>query len=231
VTQRARILVVEDDPAIARALDSSLRAAGYRTEVAGTAGQAVEASARERPDAVVLDLMLPDGHGLDVCRRLRDWTRAPVIVVSAIDAEEDKVAALDAGADDYVTKPFAVGELLARVRAALRRAAPRPDGDAGVVRFGDVELDIARRSVRRGGDPVALTRQEYEVLLALAREPGRVLTHRALIRAAWEDGEGSVGSLRFHVASLRRKLGEAPAEPRHLVTETGVGYRLLLEPW
>jgi two-component system KDP operon response regulator KdpE len=231
VTGRSRILIVEDDAALARALDSSIRAAGYRTEVAGTAAAAIESAARERPDAVVLDLMLPDGHGLEVCRRLRDWTRTPVIVVSAVDAEEDMVEALDAGADDYVTKPFATGELLARVRAALRRAAPGPGRDAGVVRFGAVEMDIARRSVVRDGLPVPLTRREYEVLLALGREPGRVLTHRALLRAAWEDGEGTVGSLRFHVAALRRKLEDDPADPRHVVTETGVGYRLLIEPW
>jgi two-component system KDP operon response regulator KdpE len=231
VTERSRILIVEDDAALARALDSSIRAAGYRTEVAGTAAAAIESAARERPDAVVLDLMLPDGHGLEVCRRLRDWTRTPVIVVSAVDAEEDMVEALDAGADDYVTKPFATGELLARVRAALRRAAPGPGRDAGVVRFGAVEMDIARRSVVRDGLPVPLTRREYEVLLALGREPGRVLTHRALLRAAWEDGEGTVGSLRFHVAALRRKLEDDPADPRHVVTETGVGYRLLIEPW
>jgi two-component system KDP operon response regulator KdpE len=226
----ARVLIVEDDGAVARALASSIRAAGYSTGIAATAAEAIDALVAAPPDLVILDLVLPDGHGLDVCRRMRGWTRTPVIVVSAIDGEEDTVRALDAGADDYVTKPFSVGELLARVRAALRRAAA-PDSAGGVRAFGDVEVDLARRSVRRGGRPVVLTPREFAVLAALASEPGRLQTHRALLASAWPPGEGSIAGLRFQVAALRRKLEDDPAQPRHLTTETGVGYRLVTEPW
>lgn len=227
----ATVLIVEDDDAVARALASSVRAAGYAAGVAGTAAEAIEAITATAPDVVLLDLVLPDGDGLEVCRRMRGWTRTPVIVVSAIDGEEDTVRALDAGADDYVTKPFSVGELLARVRASLRRAAVAPDSKEGVRAFGDVEVDLARRTVLRRGRPVALTPREFDVLAVLAREPGRVQTHRALLASAWGAGEGSVASLRFHVAALRRKLEDDPAQPRHLTTETGVGYRLVSEPW
>jgi two-component system KDP operon response regulator KdpE len=227
----ATVLIVEDDDAVARALASSVRAAGYVAGVAGTAAEAIEAITATAPDVVLLDLMLPDGDGLEVCRRMRGWTRTPVIVVSAIDGEEDTVRALDAGADDYVTKPFSVGELLARVRASLRRAAVAPDAGDGLRAFGDVEVDLARRTVRRAGRPVALTPREFELLAVLAREPGRVQTHRALLASVWGPGEGSVASLRFHVAALRRKLEDDPAQPRHLATETGVGYRLVAEPW
>jgi two-component system, OmpR family, KDP operon response regulator KdpE len=226
------VLIVEDDAAIARALSGSVRAAGYEARLARTGREAVAAVAETPPDVLVLDLLLPDLHGVEVCRRIRGWSRVPVIVVSAVDADADKVAALDAGADDYVTKPFRVGELLARIRAALRRSAPAADGDArGRVVFGSVEVDLPGRAVRRLGRRVPLTRQEFEVLAVLAREPGRVLTHNALVGRAWDDGEGSVGSLRFHVASLRRKLEDDPSDPRHLITEAGVGYRLALEPW
>jgi two-component system KDP operon response regulator KdpE len=175
---------------------------------------------------VVLDLRLPDGSGVEVCRRLREWSQAPVVVVSAVDEEDEKIAALDAGADDYVTKPYAVGELLARVRAALRRAAA-PAGEAPAVRFGDVEVDLARREVVRGGVPVHLTPHEYGLLAELARHPGRVLTHGALLGAVWgPEYRAETHYLRVYMANLRRKLEEDPSRPRHLVTETGVGYRL-----
>ena len=225
----ATVLIVEDDPAISLALMSSLRAAGYVAATAGTAREAIEMAADRRPDVLVLDLLLPDGHGIDVCRRIREWTRTPIIVVSAVDADDEKVRALDAGADDYVTKPFSIGELLARLRAALRRGVP--DQIDRPLAFGAVEVDLPRRTVRRNGGLVDVTRQEYEVLAVMARQPGRVLTHRALLASAWSDGEGSIASLRFHVAALRRKLEEDPTQPCHLVTEAGVGYRLLIEPW
>ncbi len=209
----ASVLVVEDDPAIALALMSSLRAAGYAAATARTAREALEMAADRRPDVLVLDLLLPDGHGVDVCLRIREWTRTPIIVVSAVDAEDEKVRALDAGADDYVTKPFSVGELLARLRAALRRGVPEHIDQP--LTFGAVEVDLSRRTVRSDGSLVDVTRQEYEVLAVLSRQPGRVLTHRTLIASAWSDGEGSIASLRFHVAALtaqaRGRSGRATA--------------------
>jgi two-component system, OmpR family, KDP operon response regulator KdpE len=221
-----RVLVVDDEPQVLRGITAALRAAGYQVSGAETAAGALEAAALRPPDAVVLDLRLPDGSGVDVCRRLREWSQAPVVVVSAVDEEDEKIAALDAGADDYVTKPYAVGELLARLRAALRRAAA-PAGEPPGVRFGGVEVDLARREVARGGEPVHLTPHEYRLLAELARHPGRVLTHRALLTAVWGPEYGSeTHYLRVYMANLRRKLEEDPARPRHLITETGVGYRL-----
>jgi two-component system KDP operon response regulator KdpE len=221
-----RVLVVDDEPQVLRGLTAALEAAGYEVGGAGTAAGALEAAALRPPDAVVLDLRLPDGSGVDVCRRLREWSQVPVVVVSAIDEEEEKIAALDAGADDYVTKPYAVGELLARLRAALRRGAA-PTGEPPAVRFGDVQVDLARREVTRAGAPVHLTPHEYGLLAELSRHPGRVLTHRALLSAVWGPEYGAeTHYLRVYMANLRRKLEEDPARPRHLVTETGVGYRL-----
>jgi two-component system, OmpR family, KDP operon response regulator KdpE len=221
-----RVLVVDDEPQVLRGITAALRAAGYQVSGAETAAGALEAAALRPPDAVVLDLRLPDGSGVDVCRRLREWSQAPVVVVSAVDEEDEKIAALDAGADDYVTKPYAVGELLARLRAALRRAAA-PAGEPPGVRFGGVEVDLARREVARGGEPVHLTPHEYRLLAELARHPGRVLTHPALLSAVWGPEYGSeTHYLRVYMANLRRKLEEDPARPRHLITETGVGYRL-----
>ncbi|HVH00268.1 MAG TPA: response regulator [Miltoncostaeaceae bacterium] len=221
-----RVLVVDDEPQVLRGLTAALEAAGYDVIGAGTAAAALEAAALRPPDAVVLDLRLPDGSGVEVCRRLREWSQAPVVVVSAVDEEDEKIAALDAGADDYVTKPYAVGELLARVRAALRRSAA-PAGEPPTVSFGDVEVDLARREVTRAGERVHLTPREYGLLAQLARHPGRVLTHAALLGAVWgPEYRGETHYLRVYMANLRRKLEADPARPRHLVTETGVGYRL-----
>ncbi len=226
----ARILVVDDEPQVLRGLSAALSAAGYEPATAATVAEAIDAAALRPPDAVVLDLRLPDGSGVDVCRRLREWTQVPIVVVSAVDEETEKVAALDAGADDYVTKPYAVGELLARLRAALRRGAA-PAGESPAVRFGDVEVDLALREVRRGGEAVHLTPHEYGLLAELSRHPGRVLTHRALLGAVWGPGYADeTHYLRVYMANLRRKLEADPARPRHLITETGVGYRLRLEP-
>jgi two-component system KDP operon response regulator KdpE len=222
----ARVLVVDDEPQVLRGLTAALTAAGYEVTGAGTAAGALESAALRPPDAVVLDLVLPDGGGVEVCRRLREWTQVPVVVVSAVDAEIEKIAALDAGADDYVTKPYAVGELLARLRAALRRGAA-PPGEPPEVAFGDVRVDLARREVRRDGAVVHLTRHEYGLLAELARHPGRVLTHRALLLAVWGPGYAAeTHYLRVYMGNLRRKLEPEPGRPRHLVTETGVGYRL-----
>ena len=222
----ARILVVDDEPQVLRGLTAALSAAGYEVSGAATAAQALEAAALNPPDAVVLDLLLPDGTGEEVSRRLREWTQVPIVVVSAVDEEAQKIAALDAGADDYVTKPYAVGELLARVRAAMRRAAA-PAGEAPTVTFGRVSLDMAMREVRVDGRPVHLTPHEYGLLAELARNPGRVITHRALLSAVWGPGDADeTHYLRVYMGNLRRKLEDDPSRPAHLVTETGVGYRL-----
>jgi two-component system KDP operon response regulator KdpE len=223
-----RVLVVDDEPQVLRGLAAALTAAGYGVEQAATGAEALQSAALHPPDAVVLDLRLPDISGVEVCRRLREWSQTPVLVVSAVDAEEDKIAALDAGADDYVTKPYAVGELLARLRAVMRRAAG-PPGETPAVRFGDVEVDLARREVRRGGEPVHLTPHEYGLLAELSRHADRVLTHRALLNAVWGPGYADeTHYLRVYMGNLRRKLEDDPARPRHLTTDTGVGYRLRL---
>jgi two-component system KDP operon response regulator KdpE len=221
-----RILVVDDEPQVLRSLTAALTAAGYEVGGAASVAQAVEAAALHPPDAVVLDLLLPDGTGEEVCRRLREWSQVPIVVVSAVDEEGQNIAALDAGADDYVTKPYAVGELLARVRAAMRRAAA-PPGEAPTVSFGEVTVDLALREVRAGGEVVHLTPHEYDLLAELARHPGRVITHRALLSAVWGPGySDETHYLRVYMGNLRRKLEADPSRPRHLVTETGVGYRL-----
>jgi len=226
VTAAARVLVVDDEPQVLRSLSAALGAAGYAVATAATAAAAIGAAALNPPDAVVLDLLLPDGTGVDVCRRLREWTQVPIIIVSAVDEETEKIAALDAGADDYITKPYAVGELLARVRAAMRRGAA-PAGDAPAVAFGDVSVDLALREVRRAGEVVHLTPHEYGLLAELARPPGRVITHRALLSAVWGPGySDETHYLRVYMGNLRRKLEDDPSRPAYLVTETGVGYRL-----
>jgi two-component system KDP operon response regulator KdpE len=221
-----RVLVVDDERQIVRALSASLGAAGYAVNTAETGADALRSAALAPPDAVVLDLRLPDLDGVEVCRRLREWSQVPVVVVSAVGDESMKVTALDAGADDYVTKPYSTGELLARLRAAMRRAAA-PAGEHPEVAFGDVVVDLGRREVRRAGEVVHLTRREYGLLAELARHPGRLLTRAMLLRAVWGPGaEGESHYLHVHMSTLRRKLERDPARPRHLMTEIGVGYRL-----
>lgn len=225
-----RVLVVEDEPRIMHGLSSLLRGAGYDPVPAATVAQALVQARGRPPDAVLLDLLLPDGSGLDVCRALRAWSQAPVIAVSAVGDETDIIATLDAGADDYITKPYAPGELLARLRAAMRRAAA-PQGEPPVVAFGEVEVDLGRREVRRDGRVVPLTAHEYALLAELARRPDRVFTHPALLSAVWGPGAaGETHYLRVYMGRLRAKLERDPAHPRHLVTETGVGYRLRRDP-
>jgi two-component system KDP operon response regulator KdpE len=221
----ARILVVDDELAIQRALNATLTAAGYDVQVVGTCADALTQIALRPPDVVILDLLLPDGSGHDVCRDVRTWSNVPILLVSAVGDETEKVKALDAGADDYVTKPFGIDELLARVRAMLRRAVDRPQPDA-VVQLDGLEVDLARRIVTRDGDEVHLTPIEYDLLRALIAHPGRVLTHRALIQEVWGQGYGESHLLRVHIAALRRKVERNPAEPELIETVTGVGYRL-----
>ena len=221
-----RVLVVDDEPQIRRSLRVALRANGYEVEEAATGAAALEQAATRPPELVILDLSLPDLDGVEVCRRLREWTQLPVIILSANGEDEAKVRALDEGADDYVTKPFSVTELLARMRVAVRRAARATDTAAVVIRAGDVEIDLSRRLVSRSGEEVHLTPTEYGVLRYLAEHAGRVVTHGQLLRTVMGPGyEDAVGSLRVYVASLRKKLEPDAAQPRIITTEPGVGYR------
>jgi len=220
-----RILVVDDEPQILRAVRTSLQAAGYEVDVAESAGTALTAASVRPPDAVILDLVLPDGNGIDVCRELRRWTSAPILVLSAVGDEQEKVAALDAGADDYVTKPFGIDELLARVRAALRRV-DRPAEP--VVDLGGLVVDLERRLVKLDGEPVALTPTEYELLELFVRNEGKLLTHPTILREVWGPAYGRESHyLHVYVSQLRRKIERDPARPHFLLTEAGAGYRLV----
>jgi two-component system KDP operon response regulator KdpE len=220
-----RILVVDDEPQILRALRTTLRGAGYDVDTADTAETALAAAAAHPPEAVILDLVLPDGNGKDVCRELRKWTSAPVIVLSAVGEEREKIAALDAGADDYVTKPFSVDELLARLRAALRRTSQPGEP---VLRIGELEIDLEKRLVTVGGQPVSLTPHEFGLLRVLAQNEGKLLTHPALLREVWGPAYGRESHyLHVYVSQLRRKLEPDATRPRYLLTEPGAGYRLV----
>jgi two-component system KDP operon response regulator KdpE len=229
VTHEARILVVDDDLQVLRSVKSGLSARNYDIVTAEDGANAIIMTAEAAPQLVVLDLGLPDIDGVEVCRRLREWTSVPIIVLSARERETDKIAALDAGADDYLTKPFGMGELLARVRAALRRVAVGAN-DEPTVCFGDVLVDIARRRVELGGHEVHLTPKEYDLLRELAKHPGKVMTQHHLLTAIWGPEYGDEGHyLRVQMRSLRRKIEPDPARPRYLMTEPGVGYRLQLD--
>ena len=220
-----RILIVDDEPQIRRALRMSLQAHGYEVETAGTGGEGLERAVDTAPDLVFLDLGLPDLDGTEVIRRLRAFSEVPVIVLSVRDQQADKVAALDVGADDYVTKPFGMEELLARLRATLRRAHPEEPAPP-VQRFGDVEVDLGKRLVTRAGEPIHLTKTEYGLLEALVTNPGKLLTHQWLLRKVWGQGYGEESHyLRVYVRALRKKLGDDAAAPALILTEPGVGYR------
>ena len=220
-----RVLVVDDEPQFLRALETNLRGAGYEVETAATAQEALTAAGLRPPDAVILDLLLPDGTGIEVCRELRTWSEAPIVLVSAVGDEDEKIAALDAGADDYVTKPFAIGELLARLRAALRRAGPSGEP---VVAVGPIRVDLDKHSVSVEGRAVHLTPLEFRILRFLAVNPGKLLTHRAILREVWGPAYGEESNyLHVYVSQLRRKLEPDPARPQYLLTEPGAGYRLV----
>jgi two-component system KDP operon response regulator KdpE len=221
----SRVLVVDDEPQILRALQTALRGAGYDVETATTGAQALTAAAVQPPDAVILDLVLPDMRGTDVCRELRTWSSVPVIVLSAVGDEGEKVTALDAGADDYVTKPFGLDELLARIRAALRRV----DGTAEpVVEIGELRVDLAAREVTFAGEPVQLTPHEFGLLALLARNEGRLLTHKAILEEVWGHAYNAESHyLHVYVSQLRRKIEPEPSRPRYILTEPGAGYRLV----
>ena len=220
------VLIVEDEKQIRRFVRTSLEAHDHKVFEAETAREGLIEAGTRKPDLVILDLGLPDLDGVEFIRDLRSWSKMPVIVLSARTNEADKIAALDAGADDYLTKPFGVGELLARVRVALRRVAAGPEGDA-VVEFDAVRVDMANRAVTRAGVPVHLTAIEYRLLSVLARNLGKVITHRQLLRDVWGPSHVEQSHyLRIYMGQLRHKLEDDPARPRHLLTETGVGYRL-----
>jgi two-component system KDP operon response regulator KdpE len=224
------VLVVDDEPQILRGLKVILRSAGFQVAQAATKREALDAIAVRPPDVMILDLVLPDGNGVEVCEEVRRWSTLPIIVLSAVGDEREKVRALDAGADDYVTKPFGTEELTARIRAALRR---RDTGDTGdpVVRVGAVTIDLAARRVTRDDAEVHLTPIEFDLLRVLAAHRGKLVTHSRLLHDVWGPGFGEeTHYLRVHVAHIRRKLERDPARPEILLTDAGVGYRLAPEP-
>jgi two-component system, OmpR family, KDP operon response regulator KdpE len=224
------ILAVDDEPQILRALRTSLTGHGYTMLDAGTGEEALAVAAVSRPDLVVLDLGLPDIDGADVITQLRGWSQVPVIVLSVRDDQAGKVGALDAGADDYLTKPFGMDELLARIRAALRRSAPTSSGSS-TLGFGDLRMDLEKRLVTLEGRPVHLTPTEYDVLVALATNPGKLLTHAWLLKRVWGPRYGDESHyLRVYVRQLRQKLRDDAAAPSYILTEPAVGYRWLPEP-
>jgi two-component system, OmpR family, KDP operon response regulator KdpE len=224
--QPVRVLVVDDEPQIRRLLRVSLGAQGYHVFEAGRGAEAVVMAATERPDIIILDLGLPDMDGLQVIERVREWTNTPIVVLSVREQEGEKVKAFNLGADDYVTKPFGMAELLARIRAALRHRL-RADIEQPVFQSGDLLVDLARRKVTVAGRDVRLTPKEYDLLRTLVTHAGRVLTHQQLLRVVWGPGAaGETHYLRVYIGQLRQKIEADPAQPRHILTEPGVGYRL-----
>jgi two-component system KDP operon response regulator KdpE len=220
----ARILVVDDEPQILTALETTLRGAGYEVETAATGEDALTQASLHPPEGVILDLVLPGKSGVEVCRELREWSDAPVLVLSVIGEEQDKVAALDAGADDYVTKPFGMDELLARLRAVLRRATPAES----LLKVGDLEIDLEKSSVRRNGELVQLTPHEFGLLRLFATNEGKLLTHRMILREVWGAAYQTESHyLHVYVSQLRQKIEDDPTRPHYLLTETGAGYRFV----
>jgi two-component system, OmpR family, KDP operon response regulator KdpE len=228
-TPQARVLVVDDDRQMLRAVTNALRARGYAVVTAGDGESALQLLAEEQLDLLLLDLGLPNLDGHEVISELRRWSDIPVIVLSVREGQDEKAAALDAGADDYVTKPFGTKELLARMRAVLRRAAPEPPEP--IIRFAELEIDLPRKLMKFDGEPLHLTPTEYKLLEAMATNPGKLLTHRYLLEKVWGPGYGTESHyLRLFVRQLRQKLRDNPAHPRWITTEPGVGYRWLPEP-
>ena len=227
MSMELNILLVEDEPQIRRVLQSVLLAEGYRVFEAETGARGLIEASTRKPDLLIVDLGLPDMDGSEVVRSIRHWSEVPILILSARTEEADKIVALDDGADDYLTKPFGVGELLARVRALVRRRARGSDG-SHVVTIGEVQVDLVRRAVTRGGEPVHLTNIEYRLLAVLVANVGKVMTHQHLMREVWGPGQAENSHyLRIYVSRLRQKLEANPPEPAHLITESGVGYRFL----
>jgi len=225
---RSRILIVEDEADIRRFVRLSLEAEGHEVHEAGGVKRGLIEAGTRRPDLVVLDLSLPDGDGVDLIRDLRQWSAVPVIVLSARGGESDKISALDAGADDYLVKPFGAGELMARVRAQLRRHQQQTATGETTISFGDVSVDLLRRVVERRGEPLHLTPIEYKLLTHLASQPDRVITHQQLLKAVWGPGHAAdTHYVRVHMANLRKKVEANASMPAHLLTEAGIGYRFV----
>ena len=219
------ILIVDDEPAIRRFLRTSLGASGHSIAEAACGEDALKAVATGRPDLIILDLGLPDIDGVEVTRRLREWTQIPIIILSVREHENDKISALDAGADDYLTKPFGIGELMARMRVALRRSTQT--AEEPVYQIEDLQVDLPKRTVTIAGKEISLTPTEYDLLRILVQYAGKVITHRQLLRLVWGDAyENETHLLRVNMSNLRRKLETDPARPRYILTEPGVGYRL-----
>lgn len=220
-----RVLVVDDENAIRRYLRAALSAQGFSVYEAASGAEAVSAVLKDRPDIIILDLGLPDFDGIEVTRRLREWSQMPIIILSVREAENDKIAALDAGADDYLTKPFGTGELMARMRVAMRRLASKLDEP--ILQVNGLQMDISRRLVTVDEREISLTPTEYDILRLLLQNAGKVLTHRQLLRQVWGTAyESEMHLLRVNISNLRRKIETDPARPYYLVTESGVGYRM-----
>jgi two-component system KDP operon response regulator KdpE len=221
----ARVLIVDDEPQILRAVQIHLRAAGYAVETAATAKEALTKAAMRPPEAIVLDVLLPDGRGTDICQRLREWSAAPIVMLSAVDEEKEKIDALDAGADDYITKPFSGDELLARLRAVLRRATPSAEP---VIEIEELRIDLDKRAVTLSGALVSLTPIEYDLLRLFAVNEGKLLTHPTILREVWGPAyQEESNYLHVYVSHLRRKIEADATRPRYLLTQPGVGYRLV----
>ena len=219
-----RVLICDDEPQVVRALKVVLQSAGFEVVAARTVREALDQAAVRRPDAAIVDLMLPDGDGVDICRNLREWTQIPILLLSGMGDEEHKVRALDAGADDYVTKPFGARELVARLEATLRRADGHADDP--VLSADGLEVDLASHTVRRDGEEIHLTPIEFRLLHVLLKNRGRLMTHRALLTEVWGTAyEFDTQTLRTHIANLRRKIEQRAAPPRYIRTDPGVGYR------
>ena len=222
------ILIIDDEPQILRALKTILKANHFQVELASTAEQGLALAAAKLPDLIILDLSLPDMDGIQVCKQLRIWSRTPIIVLSVRDQERDKVAALDKGADDYLTKPFGIEELLARIRVALRHAQSSAHPTQSQIRIGPITIDLSRHIVTRDGDEIHLTTTEFKLLAYLAANADRVLTHQAILTHVWDFADADrVEYLRVYIGQLRRKLEINPNEPVYIRTESGVGYRLV----
>lgn len=225
-SNKFRAFIVDDEPAVRRFLKTSLAARGYDVEEAASGAEALEGVARFRPDIILLDVGLPDLSGIEVTRILREWCHTPIVILSVLEGEPDKVAALDAGADDYLTKPFGLSELLARLRAHLRRS--QQGSDEPLIRSGELLIDLASRSITLKGEPVTLTPTEYDILRVLARHAGRVMMHQKLMREVWGHGLQDLHTLRVNISNIRRKIESNPARPQILLTEPGVGYRFVV---